>query len=118
MVRESPFIYCAENRAQNKKNKYCSYYEIDENYHLKKYNHLDLMVPNKTLTFSRNGYYCIEYKKNLKLGNNVFIGHYNFIEASNGITIEEGCQITNFISITTHSSHISIRLYVLILQKI
>lgn len=52
---------------QNKKNKYCSYYEIDENYHLKKYNHLDFMVPNKTLTFSRNGYYCIEYKKNLKL---------------------------------------------------
>ncbi len=53
----------------------------------------------------------INDKKNLKLGNNVFIGHYNFIEASNGITIEEGCQITNFISITTHSSHISIRLY-------
>lgn len=24
------------------------------------------MAPNKTWTFSRNGYYCIEYKKNLK----------------------------------------------------
>lgn len=53
----------------------------------------------------------INAKKNLKLGDNIFIGHYNFIEASNGITIEEGCQITNFITITTHSSHISIRLY-------
>ena len=53
----------------------------------------------------------INDKKNLKLGNNVFIGHYNFIEASNGIIIEEGCQISNFVSITTHSSHISIRLY-------
>ena len=38
-------------------------------------------------------------KKNLKLADNVFIGQYNFIEASNGITIDEGCQITNYISI-------------------
>ncbi|MDI3546128.1 MAG: hypothetical protein PWQ43_1641 [Rikenellaceae bacterium] len=53
----------------------------------------------------------INAMKNLKLSDNIFIGHYNFIEASNGITIEEGCQITNFITITTHSSHISIRLY-------
>lgn len=53
----------------------------------------------------------INAKEKLVLGNHVFIGHYNFIEASNGITIEEGCQVTNFVSITTHSSHISIRLY-------
>lgn len=50
-------------------------------------------------------------KNNLKLGENVFIGQYNFIEASNGIKIGKGCQITNFISLTSHSSHISIRLY-------
>jgi|TARA_B110000908_G_scaffold147228_1_gene178764 acetyltransferase-like isoleucine patch superfamily enzyme len=50
-------------------------------------------------------------KENLKLADNVFIGQYNFIEASNGITIEEGCQITNYISILSHSSHVSIRLY-------
>ncbi len=49
--------------------------------------------------------------ESLSLGENVFIGQYNFIEASNGIVIEEGCQITNFISIVSHSSHISIRLY-------
>lgn len=48
---------------------------------------------------------------NLVLGNNVFIGQFNFIEASNGIEIQEGCQITNYISILSHSSHISIRLY-------
>ena len=53
----------------------------------------------------------IDHKHNLKVEDNVFIGHYNFIEASNGITIEEGCQITNFITITSHSSHNSIRLY-------
>lgn len=41
----------------------------------------------------------------------VFIGHFNFIDSSNGLTIREGCQITNYVSILTHSSHISIRLY-------
>lgn len=49
--------------------------------------------------------------KNLSLGDNVFIGHYNYIEASHGISIGEGCQLTSFISMTTHSSHNSIRLY-------
>jgi len=49
--------------------------------------------------------------ENLKIEPNVFIGHYNTIDASNGITINEGCQITNYISVLTHSSHISIRLY-------
>ena len=53
----------------------------------------------------------IEFPDSLKLGNNVFIGQYNFLEASNGMTIEEGCQITNFISILTHSSHNAIRYY-------
>lgn len=50
-------------------------------------------------------------KEKLNVEDNVFIGHFNFIDASNGITIEEGCQITNYISLLTHSSHISIRLY-------
>jgi acetyltransferase-like isoleucine patch superfamily enzyme len=47
----------------------------------------------------------------LTLGDNVYIGHYNYIEASNGVTIGEGCQLASFISITSHSSHNSIRLY-------
>ena len=50
-------------------------------------------------------------KKKFNIENNVFIGQYNFIDATNGLTIEEGCQITNFISILTHSSHKAIRLY-------
>jgi acetyltransferase-like isoleucine patch superfamily enzyme len=53
----------------------------------------------------------IQNPEKLHLENNVFIGHHNFIDASNGLTIGEGCQITNFTSILTHSSHISIRLY-------
>lgn len=53
----------------------------------------------------------IDHPQNLDLASNVYIGHHNFIEASQGITIEKGCQITSFISITTHSSHQSIRLY-------
>jgi len=53
----------------------------------------------------------IEAPDKLNLGKNVFIGHYNYIDASKGLTIEDGCQITNYISILTHSSHISIRLY-------
>ena len=53
----------------------------------------------------------IEHPQKLVLNNNIFIGHYNYIEASNGMEIGEGCQITNFVSITTHSSHDSIRIY-------
>ncbi len=53
----------------------------------------------------------IDHEKNLFIGDHVFIGHYNFIEASQGLVIGEGCQITNFTSIATHSSHISLRLY-------
>lgn len=53
----------------------------------------------------------IGYKDNLFIENNVFIGHHNFIDASKGLIINEGCQITNFVSVLTHSSHISIRLY-------
>lgn len=53
----------------------------------------------------------IDNRTKLFLSNNVYIGHYNFLEASNGIQIDEGCQITSFVSITSHSSHRSIRLY-------
>lgn len=47
----------------------------------------------------------------LDIENNVFIGHFNFIDASGGLSIEEGCQVSNYVSILTHSSHIAIRLY-------
>ncbi|MDA9893976.1 acyltransferase [bacterium] len=47
----------------------------------------------------------------LNIGNNVFIGHYGIIDASQGLTIEEGCQIGFYCVLASHSSHYSIRLY-------
>lgn len=80
-----------------------------------------LLSPKMLYGYTNNGHFLagtrisnstfIDHAKNLQVGDNVFIGHHNFIEASHKITIEEGCQITNFISIITHSSHLSIRLY-------
>jgi acetyltransferase-like isoleucine patch superfamily enzyme len=53
----------------------------------------------------------IDFPNNLSLAENVFIGQFNYIEASNLISIGKGTQITNYVSLTTHSSHDSIRLY-------
>jgi acetyltransferase-like isoleucine patch superfamily enzyme len=53
---------------------------------------------------------CIEHEDRLVLGDHVYIGHFNLIEASAGVVIEEGVQITNHVSIVTHSSHRSQRL--------
>ncbi|MFZ2648520.1 MAG: acyltransferase [Burkholderiaceae bacterium] len=53
---------------------------------------------------------CIEYEELLVLADNVFIGHFNFIEASHGVRIDTGTQVTNYVSIVTHSSHRSQRL--------
>jgi acetyltransferase-like isoleucine patch superfamily enzyme len=50
-------------------------------------------------------------ENNLYIEDNVYIGHHNVIDASNALEIGEGCQITNFVSILTHSSHVAIRLY-------
>lgn len=41
---------------------------------------------------------------------NVWIGHYSLIDASNNVTIKEGVQTGSHISIFSHSSHNSIRL--------
>lgn len=53
---------------------------------------------------------CIEGEAGLTLADHVFIGQFNFLEASAGLVIEEGVQITNFCSIVTHSTHRSVRL--------
>jgi acetyltransferase-like isoleucine patch superfamily enzyme len=53
---------------------------------------------------------CIEHPRGLHLGDHVFIGHFNFIEALHGVRIDTGTQITNFVSVLTHSSHRSLRL--------
>lgn len=49
--------------------------------------------------------------ENLIIEDNVFIAPNSSIDATYGLTIKEGVQITPFSVITTHSSHISIRLY-------
>lgn len=53
---------------------------------------------------------CIEHEEELRLGDHVYIGPFNFIEASGGITLDEGVQITSHVTITTHSSHRAMRL--------
>lgn len=53
---------------------------------------------------------CIEHEDRLRLADHVYIGPFNFIEASGGVTIGEGVQITNHVSIVTHSSHRALRL--------
>ena len=53
---------------------------------------------------------CIEGAQGLQLSDHVFIGQFNFLDATAGLHIGEGVQITNFVSIVTHSSHRSIRL--------
>lgn len=53
---------------------------------------------------------CIEQEEQLQLGDHVFIGQFNFLEASAGIRLGEGVQITNFCSLVTHSSQQAQRL--------
>jgi len=53
---------------------------------------------------------CIEHEDRLTLGDHVYIGPFNFIEASGGVTLEEGVQVTSHVSIVTHSSHRAMRL--------
>jgi acetyltransferase-like isoleucine patch superfamily enzyme len=53
---------------------------------------------------------CIEHEERLTLGDHVYIGPFNWIEASGGVTIAEGVQITSHVSIVTHSSHRTMRL--------
>ena len=52
---------------------------------------------------------CIEHEGALVLGDHVFIGHFNFIEASAGVRIGAGTQVTNFVSIVSHSTHRAVR---------
>ncbi|HRH89421.1 MAG TPA: acyltransferase [Rubrivivax sp.] len=53
---------------------------------------------------------CIEHEDRLTLGDHVYIGPFNFIEASGGVTLEEGVQITSHVTLATHSSHRAMRL--------
>jgi acetyltransferase-like isoleucine patch superfamily enzyme len=53
---------------------------------------------------------CLEHEDQLVLGDHVYIGPFCWLEASGGITLEEGVQITSHVSIITHSSHRTLRL--------
>lgn len=53
----------------------------------------------------------ISNKANIKFNDNVFVGHFSYIDGFDKISIGAGCQITNYVSILTHSSHNSIRIY-------
>lgn len=52
----------------------------------------------------------VETKQLLDIGDHVFIGHFNFIDASGGLTIGEGAQVTTHCALLTHSSHDALRL--------
>lgn len=52
---------------------------------------------------------CIEHEASLTLGDDVFIGHFNYIEAGAGVCIGAGTQVTNFVSIVSHSTHRAVR---------
>lgn len=53
---------------------------------------------------------CITTPAGLHIGDHVFIGHFNHLDASGGLHIGTGCQITNHVSVLTHSSHRALRL--------
>jgi acetyltransferase-like isoleucine patch superfamily enzyme len=53
---------------------------------------------------------AIESPRGLVLGDHVFIGHFNYIDASGGLRIDDGVQITNHVSVLTHSTHRALRL--------
>jgi acetyltransferase-like isoleucine patch superfamily enzyme len=52
----------------------------------------------------------IDHEHSLALADHVYIGPFNFIEASGGVTLGEGVQVTSHVSIVTHSSHRALRL--------
>jgi acetyltransferase-like isoleucine patch superfamily enzyme len=53
----------------------------------------------------------ISDKARVSVSDNVWIWHHTIIDGSNGVTIEEGCQIGAWVGIFSHGSHIAVRLY-------
>jgi len=52
----------------------------------------------------------IEHADNLVVGEDVAIGPFNFIDASGGIVLGEGVQVSSHVAIVTHAQHRSQRL--------
>ena len=52
----------------------------------------------------------VESPERLEIGDHVYIGHHNVIDASGGLTLGEGVQVTTHCALLTHSSHQALRL--------
>ncbi len=52
----------------------------------------------------------IESSATLHIADHVFIGHHNLLDASGGLHIDEGVQVTSHCALLTHSSHQALRL--------
>ena len=52
----------------------------------------------------------IESPALLQLGDHVYVGHFNTLDASGGLTLGEGVQVTTHCALLTHSSHQALRL--------
>ena len=52
----------------------------------------------------------IESPERLDIADHVYIGPFNLIDASGQLHIGEGCQVTTFCALLTHSSHQALRL--------
>ncbi len=46
----------------------------------------------------------------LDMADHVYVGHFNVLDASGGLCLEEGVQITTHCAVLTHSSHQAVRL--------
>ncbi len=67
---------------------------------------------NKRRKFSRvSSSAIIMNKKEVEIGENVWIWHYSIIDGTYGVKIGNNCQIGAWVGVFTHSSHIAIRLY-------
>ena len=53
----------------------------------------------------------ISYPHNLDLGDDVFIAHFSYIDCYRKIVIGRNVHIGSYVSILTHSAHVSIRLH-------
>jgi acetyltransferase-like isoleucine patch superfamily enzyme len=52
----------------------------------------------------------IESPALLQLADHVYVGHHNVLDASGGLTLDEGVQVTTHCALLTHSSHQALRL--------
>jgi acetyltransferase-like isoleucine patch superfamily enzyme len=52
----------------------------------------------------------VESRERLDIGDHVYVGPFNLLDASGGLHIGEGCQITTHCALLTHSSHQALRL--------